>query len=94
MKIPDEKADWVEIAEFARTFNGYEYAGDITKLGFLWDRVCIDGLDNSSVSADDLRAMLFLIQRAGRWSGDEGTDFDLQQAHEILRHLRMKASEV
>ena len=89
LKIPDINSDWDTIAEFALTFNGYHYVnGGPELLKILWDRVALEGFETSSI--EDIRAMLLLLQRAGRFCGDEGSDNDLEEARFLIEEIRNK----
>lgn len=87
INIPCTNANWETIAQFALTFNGYKFAGGLEKLGELWDKI-VANPENASL--DELRACLFFLQRAGRFCGDEGTNYDLQEARAILKFMRDK----
>ena len=82
LEIPDINANWDIIAEFALTFNGYHFAGSLTKLSLLWDKVAANP---NNASLNELRACLFFLQRAGRFCGDEGSNYDLEEARELLK---------
>ena len=87
IEIPDINSDWETIAKFALTFNGYKFAGGMTELGLVWDKMAPDP---ENASLDELRACLFLIQRAGRFLGDEGNDYDLEEARGLLQLMHDK----
>jgi len=84
--VPDVQASWRDVVEFALTFDGYNYAGDISKLSRLVRRVRKDYAENSSLkrSLDDLRACLFLEQRAARWNEYEPKSDDLRYVRALL----------
>ena len=82
MLIPAINSDWETIAAFAITFNGYEFVGGGPKeLSNLCDKV---SLAPEKASMEELRACLFLSQRAGRFCGDEGSDYDLEEGRSLL----------
>ena len=77
--LPGPDADWMEIADFALTFDGYEYARwlhpdeEPTSVAQrLYEEVC-DALDGAArplqdFSIEDLRCALFRHQRMIRWN--------------------------
>jgi hypothetical protein len=86
--IPAPNSDWETIAEFARSFNGYQFVkGGPVELSSLWDRIAEDP---NKASMDELQACLFFLQRAGRFCGDEGSVDDLEQARMILTLMKEK----
>lgn len=86
-QIPDINSSWGTIATFALTFNGYGFAGGLTQLSDLYNKVA---LNPENASLDELRACLFFLQRAGRFCGDEGCSGDLEQAHVLLKLMHIK----
>jgi hypothetical protein len=87
--IPDVNSDWGTIAAFALTFNGYNYInGGPLELSYFCDSIVNAGMNNASL--DELRACLFFLQRVGRFCGDEGSDYDLEEARELLALMKEK----
>jgi hypothetical protein len=88
MNILDIDSNWETIAQFALSFNGYKFVkGGPVELDALWAKTVLDP-DNATI--DELRACLFLLQRAGRFCGDEGSPFDLEEARAILFLMKSK----
>jgi hypothetical protein len=89
MNIPAPNSDWGTIAQYALSFSGYTYVGGgPVELDLLWDKVCLD-VENATV--DELRACLFLIQRAARFCDVEGNDSDLEEARGLIELIRTKS---
>jgi len=68
--VPDITAGWPEIAEFALTFDGYEYTGGQSGCASLAEWMRDDWRDMHQLLAhpSELRAALFYEQRRGRWT--------------------------
>lgn len=86
---PDEvRLSWSDITEYALSFNGYNFVnGGPLELSHLYDKVANDP-ENASV--DELKACLFFIQRAVRYSGDGPSSFDLEDARTFIKLIKSK----
>jgi hypothetical protein len=80
--IPNVNCSINEIFHFALSFNGYQFVnGGPEKLVELWDRVAVDW---ENASLDELRACLFYLQRAIRWTNNIWSDSDIEQARDLI----------
>jgi hypothetical protein len=90
MKLRDYNSSIDEIIDFSLSFNGYHYInGGPEKLADLWDKV-IPLLNSGSldqVSLEDIRACLFWLQRADRWTGSE---YDKDEYIWFIEKIRIK----
>lgn len=88
MQIPDSNSDWYTIASYALTFNGYGFVnGGPLELSYLYDKVATDP---KNASLDELRACLFYIQRAVRFTGNEPSAFDVEEARTLIKMIKSK----
>jgi hypothetical protein len=90
MKIIDSNSSWADIVEYALSFNGYTFVnGGPLELSYLYDKVA-NNPENASI--DELKACLFYIQRAIRFTGNEVTPFDLEEARYLIKMIKEKTT--
>ncbi len=75
------------LAEYAMTFNGYEYAEEVLKVdSFEYFERC-KTMDRSSATIEDLRFYLFMLQRQIRWI--ESGAYDEEGRREFMRVIEV-----
>jgi hypothetical protein len=91
--LPDPGASWDGIVDFARTFNGYEWAGDALKCGDLanstkqeYERSPSHRVPSRTL--DELRACLFFAWRASAHAGEEPRGPTLLYIQALVESIR------
>src|SRR5438034_11063609 len=84
--VPDITAGWPEIAEFALSFDGYEYTGGQRGCAALAEWMRDDWRDLHQLPAhlSELRAAVFYEQRRARWTDTDPRGADLRYIRALV----------
>ena len=93
--VPDITAGWPEIAEFALTFDGYEYTGSLEACRALADWIRSEWRDICQLPAhlSELRAALFYEQRRARWTDTYPSGADLRYIRALVATIAVLVRE-
>lgn len=83
--VPPPNADWLQIAEFALTFDGYEHSGSSNKCAAIADA-------RRHRTLSDLRTCLFFEQRRWHHFGNEPDDESMTYIRTVIEKIRHKVA--
>src|ERR1700739_3599476 len=88
-EIPTPEADWKEIVQFARTFNGYAEAGSLANAGDLANEYRASAAtDRKPLTLRELRICLFFEYRRWKHTGGKPEGADLQYIRFLVERIR------